>query len=170
MVGLAALDPPYLTAVAASPVVPAARRLLSSRVQPVYEGLFHSTTIPILEQMVRFTQARQTILAGNIANLDTPGYQAKDLSVEDFQSRMQAAIEAQQTAGGEMSPGDMTAGAAPLGQVAKSSQVILRHDGGDVSLESQVTELVKNQMLHNLAISIMQNQYHLLQSAISERL
>jgi flagellar basal-body rod protein FlgB len=70
-----------------------------------------------------------------------------------------------------MSPGEMTTGSAtPLAQVAKSSQVILRHDGGDVSLESQVTEMVKNQMQHNLAISIMQNQYHLLQTAISERL
>ena len=136
----------------------------------MYEGLFHSTTIPILEQMVRFTQARHTILAGNIANLDTPGYQAKDLSVEDFQARMQKAIEAQQTAEGELSPGETSAGVAPLAQVAKSSQVILRHDGGDVSLESQVTEMVKNQMQHNLAISIMQNQYHLLQTAISERL
>ena len=136
----------------------------------MYEGLFHSTTIPILEQMVRFTQARHTILAGNIANLDTPGYQAKDLSVEDFQTRMQEAIAAQQTGEGELSPGEMSAGVAPLAQVAKSSQVILRHDGGDVSLESQVTEMVKNQMQHNLAISIMQNQYHLLQTAISERL
>jgi flagellar basal-body rod protein FlgB len=137
----------------------------------MYEGLFHSTTIPILEQMVRFTQARHTILAGNIANLDTPGYLAKDLSVEDFQTRMQAAIEAQHASGVEMSPGEMTsASAAPLAQVAKGSQVILRHDGGDVSLESQVTEMVKNQMQHNLAISIMQNQYHLLQTAISERL
>jgi flagellar basal-body rod protein FlgB len=137
----------------------------------MYEGLFHSTSIPVLEQMVRFSQARHTILAGNIANLDTPGYQAKDLSVEDFQMRMQKAIEAQHAAGGEMSPGEMGAGSAvPMAQVAKSSQVILRHDGGDVSLESQVTELVKNQMQHNLAISIMQNQYHLLQTAISERL
>ena len=70
-----------------------------------------------------------------------------------------------------MSPGEMgTVHAMPMAAVAKMSQVILRHDGGDVSLESQVTELVKNQMQHNLAISIMQNQYHLLQSAISERL
>jgi flagellar basal-body rod protein FlgB len=137
----------------------------------MYEGLFHSTTIPILEQMVQFSQARQTILAGNIANLDTPGYQAKDLSVGDFQARMREAIEAGHVAGGEMSPGEMGSGhAGPLAAVAKTSQVILRHDGGDVSLESQVTELVKNQMQHNLAISIMQNQYHLLQTAISERL
>jgi flagellar basal-body rod protein FlgB len=137
----------------------------------MYEGLFHSTSIPVLEQMVRFSQARHTILAGNIANLDTPGYQAKDLSVEDFQTRMREAIEAGHAAGAEISPGEMTAAhATPLAEVAKSSQVILRHDGSDVSLESQVTEMVKNQMQHNLAISIMQNQYHLLQTAISERL
>ncbi len=137
----------------------------------MYEGLFQSTSIPILEQLVRFSQTRHTILAGNIANLDTPGYQAKDLSVGDFQARMREAIEARHAAGGEMSPGEMGAGnATPMAAVAKSSQVILRHDGGNVSLESQITELVKNQMQHNLAISIMQNQYHLLQSAISERL
>ena len=137
----------------------------------MYEGLFQSTTIPILEQVVQFSQTRHKILSGNIANLDTPGYQAKDLSLEDFQTRMQEAIQAGHATGAEMSPGEITAGrATPIAKVAKSSQVILRHDGGDVSLESQVTEMVKNQMLHNLAISIMQNQYHLLQSAISERM
>jgi flagellar basal-body rod protein FlgB len=137
----------------------------------MFEGLFHSTSIPILEQLVRFSQTRHTILAGNIANLDTPGYQAKDLSVGDFQARMREAIEAGDAAGEETSPGEMTAGhGKPLAEVAKDSQVILRHDGGDVSLESQVTEMVKNQMEHNLAVSILQNQYHLLQSAISERL
>jgi flagellar basal-body rod protein FlgB len=137
----------------------------------MYEGLFQSTTIPILEQMVQFSQARHTILAGNIANLDTPGYQAKDLSIGDFQARIREAIEARHAAGAEMSPGEMGAGrATPMAEVAKRSQAILRHDGGDVSLESQVTEMVKNQMQHNLAISIMQNQYHLLQTVISERL
>ncbi len=137
----------------------------------MYEGLFQSTTIPILEQMVQFSQARHTVLAGNIANLDTPGYQAKDLSVGDFQARIREAVEARHAAGAEMSPGEMGASlATPMADVAKSSQVILRHDGCDVSLEGQVTEMVKNQMQHNLAVSIMQNQYHLLQTVISERL
>ena len=48
----------------------------------MYEGLFQSTTIPVLEQVVNFSQARHTVLAGNIANMDTPGYRARDLSVE----------------------------------------------------------------------------------------
>ena len=32
---------------------------------------------------------------------------------------------------------------------------ILRHDEGDVSMEQQINEIVKNQQQHNLAISIM---------------
>ena len=51
-------------------------------------------TIPVLEQLVQFTQARHEVLAGNIANLGTPGYVARDLSVADFQARLQDAIEA----------------------------------------------------------------------------
>ena len=56
-------------------------------------GLFQSTTIPVLQEVVSFAQARHAVLAGNIANMDTPGYQVRDLSVEDFQGRLRAAIQ-----------------------------------------------------------------------------
>ena len=47
--------------------------------EAMLSGLFQATTIPVLEQMVSFAQARHIVLAGNIANMDTPGYQAHDL-------------------------------------------------------------------------------------------
>jgi flagellar basal body rod protein FlgB len=46
---------------------------------------------------------------------------------------------------------------------------IYRHDEGDVSMEQQVNELVKNQQQHNLAINIMSAQFRLLRAAITER-
>ena len=55
--------------------------------------MFQSTTIPVLQEVVSFSQARHAVLAGNIANIDTPGYQARDLSVEDFQARLKQAID-----------------------------------------------------------------------------
>ena len=57
-------------------------------------GLFQSTTIPALEQVVNFGQARHNVLAGNIANIDTPGYRARDLSTAMFQTRLREALEA----------------------------------------------------------------------------
>ena len=78
----------------------------------MYESIFGSTAIPVLEQVVNFAQARHHVLAGNIANLDTPGYRVRDLSVGDFQKRLRQAIEAQDrprtttAAGQPLSPGD----------------------------------------------------------------
>jgi flagellar basal-body rod protein FlgB len=128
-------------------------------------NMLQSTTLTILEQMVNFAQTRQAVLAGNIANVDTPGYQARDLSVDDFQKQLKEALSAQRS--GLRSPGE-TASAAPkpLAEVAKSSAAILRHDLGQVSMEQQATEMAKNQMQHNLALTILVDQYHILQTAI----
>jgi flagellar basal-body rod protein FlgB len=129
-------------------------------------GLFQSSTIPVLQEVVNFSQARHAILAGNIANLDTPGYQARDLSVEDFQNRLKQAIEDRDEPP-VVSPGENGLPPQPLmAEVAKSSRSILRHDMSNVDLESQVTEMVKNEMQYNTALTIMTDQFKQLQTAI----
>jgi flagellar basal-body rod protein FlgB len=55
-------------------------------------------------------------------------------------------------------------------QLDESLAGILRHDDSNVSLEQQVAEMSKNQAQHNLALTILTNQYRLLQTAISERI
>ncbi len=129
-------------------------------------ALFQSTTIPVLQEVVNFSQARQAVLAGNIANIDTPGYQARDLSVEDFQARLKQAIEDRDDPQVH-SPGETGLAPRPLmAEVAKSSQSILRHDMGNVDMETQVSEMVKNHIQHNLALTILTDQFRQLQTAI----
>ena len=148
----------------------------------MYQSIFDATTIPVLEQVVQFAQARHHVLAGNIANLDTPGYRVRDLSVEDFQDRLQEAIRSRHQSSGTsaaerfVSPGEMgypdrpARGPGPtMAQVAKNPKTILYHDDSNVGIEHQVTEMVKNQMQHNLALTIMTSQFRLLEAAISER-
>ncbi len=130
-------------------------------------GLFSQTTIPVLEQVVNFSQARHTVLAGNIANLDTPGYKTRDLSPESFQARLREAIVRRDTIG---SSGDGDSHSDdPLRAATSDLHGIVRHDEGNVGMERQVTEMAKNQMQHNLAMSIMASQFKLLQAAISEQ-
>lgn len=136
----------------------------------MYQTIFQSTAIPILEQVVSFAQARHTVLAGNIANLDTPGYRVRDLSLEDFQTRLKQAIKARQRAWEATSPGDLAPDPAErLARVSQEPKTILYHDDSNVGIEYQVTEMVKNQLQHNLALSIMASQFRLLEAAISER-
>lgn len=125
-------------------------------------SLVTSTPISVLEQVVAFTEARHDVLAGNIANLDTPGYRVRDLSVDQFQETLKDVIEA--SSGGEISDAD-----AALLEASDSMKHILFHDGSDVGMEQQVTEITKNQFMHNLAISILSSQYRMLESAITEQ-
>jgi flagellar basal-body rod protein FlgB len=145
-------------------------------------SLFRSSTIPVLEQVVNFTEARHGVLAGNIANLDTPGYKTRDLSPALFQERLKEAIEARHEpptraydsdAFGVSSTYKSSRGAErelkAFRKVEESMKSILRHDEADVSMEQQINQIVKNQQQHNLAINIMSAQFRLLRAAITER-
>ena len=133
-------------------------------------GIFQSTTLPVLQEVVNFAQARHTVLAGNIANVDTPGYKVRDLSVEDFQDRLRKANEKSHEPPVPRSPGEPGETRDELlAEISRNPKSILYHDKSNVGMEHQVTEMVKNQMQHNLALTLMTNQFRLLQVAISGR-
>jgi flagellar basal-body rod protein FlgB len=138
-------------------------------------NMFQNSTIPVLEQVVNYTQVRHNVLAGNIANLDTPGYKTQDISPQQFQAKLSEAIQArgeQPWTGaveGEAMQARARRRADPMAEVRASLDGMLRHDEGNVGLEQQMTELTKNQMQHNLAVTIMTSQFRLLQAAISEK-
>ena len=133
-------------------------------------NLFNSTSIPALGEVLNFAQARQTVLAGNIANVNTPGYHLRDLSQTEFQQRLKEAIAANQKANQPMSSGvSASRPGDPMRQVRASLENIIYHDDTNIDLEKQVAEMTKNQLLHNFALTVMTDQFQLLQSAISER-
>ncbi|TWT77213.1 flagellar basal body rod protein FlgB [Posidoniimonas polymericola] len=136
--------------------------------------IFRSSTLPVLEQVVNFSQARHGVLAGNIANLDTPGYKTRDLSPELFQENLKQAIEDSRRPASAGQAGAASGGGGKdrfdsIAKVKDSLKSILRHDGVDVSLEHQIAEISKNHAQHNLAVNLMSTQFRQLRSAISER-
>ncbi len=140
-------------------------------------ALFDNSTLPMLEQVVSFTQARHGVLAGNVANLDTPGYRTRDLPVAEFEKQLKQAIEDHREAATQapyQSPGYPTPQAeksqhAWMAKEMKDYKGMLRHDDNNSSLEEQVTEIAKNHAQHNLALSLMTAQFRLLRAAITER-
>jgi flagellar basal-body rod protein FlgB len=141
----------------------------------MFNNIIAGGGIEVLEQMAAFAEARHGLLAGNIANLDTPGYKTRDLSVETFQQRLKEAIEQQKTqpayAEEPLSPGIITTGDGdPMSEVKETMKSILFHDQSDVGLEQQVTEMANNQFMHNMAIALMTAQFRQIETAISERI
>ena len=136
-----------------------------------FRALFNGTTVPVLEQVVNFDEARQALLAGNIANFDTPLYQARDMDVGSFKKKLAGAIERKNRPPGPFGPEYplKNGSASAFGSDWPVDHPILYHDKNNVGMEFQVTEMAKNNMEFNTALSIMRHQMQLLQTAISER-
>lgn len=134
-------------------------------------SLFNNTTIPVLQEMLSFSEARHNVLAGNVANADTPGYQVRDLNMDTFQTRLREALERRSSRDTTLSPGEQSVLPADdeMREVRDSLKNIEFLDGSNIAMEQQAAEVAKNQYLHNLTVSIMTNQFRLLQAAISER-
>jgi flagellar basal-body rod protein FlgB len=91
------------------------------------------------------------------------------LNQAEFQQRLKTAITyseqdiAHATSLGASDPGD------PMRDVRQSLENLVYHDDTNIDLEKQVAEMTKNHLLHNFALTVMTDQFQLLQTAISER-
>ncbi len=120
---------------------------------------------PLLEQTLQFTDARQQLIAENIANSSTLNYRQKDLSVEGFQSMLRERVERQKSAApGSVSFDDINE------EIEHPRAGILSHDGNNRSPEQMMTENAKNALMHNLVVELLRRQYQTMDMALKEKL
>ncbi|MCU0708029.1 MAG: flagellar basal body rod protein FlgB [Pirellula sp.] len=141
--------------------------------------MFTPSTTKALEETIAFAERRHAILAGNIANMDTPGYKSRDLSVQEFRSSLKEMMEAERKPQAVPSPGESSAvrindrertsltREQAMKEVHDASTQILYHDGSNDNLETQITEIAKNQTMHSTAVALLKSQYRTLQMAIA---
>ena len=98
-----------------------------------------------LERYMDLLSARQKLVASNIANADTPGYQTQDI---DFQSEF------------------LNAGGAP--RVQDVGGLAVKNDGNNVSLDREARLLSENALRFQLASQLMKSQIRQVRSAIQE--
>ncbi len=132
--------------------------------------------IPLLEKTLAFTEARNRMLAENIANVNTPGYRARQLSVRDFQAALRSARERRRAEGGSgfhlPETREVRTDAAGHLQATPSLEPvenILFHDGTNARVEHHMADLAENAMMHQVATELMQKKFGSLQSAIRGR-
>lgn len=128
------------------------------------ERLLNQGNAPLIEQAVKFTAARQRLIAENVANADTPGYLQKDLSLNKFQQMMRERVDSKKFAGPGMTKFDDI-----VGEVEYPTKNILFHDGSNRSMEQLQSDSAKNAMFHNMMIELLRKQIGQLEMALKER-
>ena len=142
------------------------------------EGLFNRGSMPVLEQVMSFTEARHEVLANNISNFDTVGYKAKDLDTDGFFETLLQAVDRRDGRGAgaalEMRSSKHLkwdrSGRLHAKPIEIKNNNILFHDDNNRFVEKQLSDLAQNSLLHNVTAELLRGQYNSMQTAIRERL
>lgn len=126
----------------------------------------------VLRARMNYQQARQKVLAENIANADTPGYRGRDLVAFDMRGAGRlpmtpAASQPVRTAEGHL-PGVLTAGSfdEPRSQTAQPYETTPA--GTAVSLEDEMMKLAANQADYQAATTLYAKSLSILKIAIGK--
>ncbi|GAA5157854.1 flagellar basal body rod protein FlgB [Viridibacterium curvum] len=121
---------------------------------------FHQTALGLRAQ-------RQSMIASNIANADTPNYKARDI---DFRTALSGALNGRvgplalsTTAGGHV--GGMAAATVPQVMYRKESQSSV--DGNTVDMDAERSAMAENTLYYEASITFINGLLRTMQSAIS---
>ncbi len=113
--------------------------------------------IQLLSRMLSASETRARVIAGNIANQNTPGFTRQVVAFEEL---VQAALRR----GGPNSPELATL--EP--RILPDRSAPARPDGNNVSLELELNALRENQLLYNTYAAILQGHFNMLNASVSE--
>jgi flagellar basal-body rod protein FlgB len=121
-------------------------------------GIFGGV-IEALRQASVFALRRHELLAENVANADTPGFRAHDLSFAhelDLAQLVRSRPEPGYGPGMDLRMVDTPDGPAKL-------------DGNDVDLDKEMARIGQNALYHNVVIQLLNARFNALKSAINGR-
>ena len=125
--------------------------------------------VSLLRDRLQWHQARQKVLAENIANADTPGFQPRDL-------KLPSAAPARSAGGSGGVVLDRTnplhiatAASSPETGTRAAQKFETRPSGNALNLEDEMLKVAENQSEYQLAASLYQKSLAMLRSAAGVR-
>jgi flagellar basal-body rod protein FlgB len=134
-------------------------------------SMIDSPEIQALSRFLDVDVFRQGITSSNLANIDTPGYRARDLNFR---------MELQRAAWGEFENAGVQSALQAAGYSPDGSEVpftpiarrvrglVERPDGNNVSLERETLVMAETQMRFNIGIQLLRAEFRMLSTAIHE--
>ncbi len=128
---------------------------------------------PALLATMTFNEARLRTIAENVANASTPGYRAKQLDTKGFQSALRKAFDNRgknaskpfSIDGGDEVRTDAM-GALRVTPSLAPVENVLFHDGTNMSIEKQMSDLAETAMSNELTSTILSGYFSGLRKAI----
>lgn len=121
-----------------------------------------------LENALDIYKAKHSVIAGNIANVDTPGYKAKEIDFKDaFSGALQrSGIAMRNTNERHFRPASITSSASSYMREQVNNS--LRNDGNNVNVDKEMMALSENSIMYDIATQAVSRNFESLKFAISQ--
>lgn len=140
-------------------------------------GMFNDPSSRVMRTALSGLSQRQQVIANNVANVDTPGYMARDVQFEDaLQAAMVRAESAQRrptlaltvSHQKHLAPVDARQASQSAVQVGFTTEPTLRNDGNTVDIEREMLKLAETQLNYNAMTQLVGGKLTTLRTAINE--
>ncbi len=130
--------------------------------------LFDQPHMELLKRALSAYSLRHRVVADNLSNVGTPGYQAQAV---DFETALANAAPPFRLRGTVTAPGHLPLGVAAEPSAARTQPVGEPFDNGvnDVNVDREMGELVKNDLAFRMATRLLSRRYQGLRIAITGR-
>ena len=133
-------------------------------------GIAQLPLLTALTDKMRWHQARQTLLAENVANAETPGYQARELKAYSFEQHLRdsafAELSTAATAPGHFSVSSNEGGGF---RVTDDGDFQVSPQGTAVNLEDEMMKVTANQMDYQTITTLYTRSLRLIRSALGHQ-
>lgn len=121
-------------------------------------------TISHLERSLDYASARNRTISNNIANVDTPGYKSQDVVFKHVLSdEMSSQIQAKRTNPRHI---PFSSSIGPDYRTVTNKNTMYQHNGNNVDIDKEMTELAKNQIYYNGLIDRINGKFGSLQTVL----
>lgn len=126
-------------------------------------------TTRALGAAVNLRQTRHNVISSNVANAETPGYQAKKL---DFESALSRALDFEDASPSASEPGHFATGPGAISRVKadiyENPDVSVNPDGNTVDLEREMSSLAENSIMYKAAVQLINKKMASLKYAATD--
>ena len=134
------------------------------------ETMFNRSSIPLLTKSLDAGMLRAKVIANNIANINTPGYQRVEVTFED---ELRKALDKNKLRGKRTDEKHLDLGKLDISginpKIKKPIDPTLPSGVNNVDIDAEMAKLAENQILFNFSAKFLRGKFSKLNAAIQAK-
>jgi flagellar basal-body rod protein FlgB len=130
---------------------------------------FEDPTVGNMERYLDGASRRQSLIASNLSNIDTPGFKTKDVNFEgELKSAMGTQGAMAQVTNDRHMPISLDSPRGLPGSVKEVEGLTLRNDLNNVNIDREMARMSMNSMMFSAVAQLIQKKFNGIKTAIVE--